>query len=315
VGSTGHLLSPSDAELLAAARAGDRASLGALLERHRAHLLAVALAVLGDRAEAQDAVHDALLTALFRLGEVRDGAAVRSWLAAVVRSRCLMELRRRRVREAAAPDLRAEPRSFEAELERHALREWLWGALGQLSAPLRAATLLRYFGSYGSYGELAAILGVPIGTVRSRLAEARRRLGELLLAGAAEPDPAERARVEERERSFAGALGELYRHGRPARLLSGLAEDLVIVWSSGATAMGRARLAAELASDLDAGVRLSPQRVVASGGITVVEGRFENPPEDPTHCPPGAAMVFFGRGGRAERMHLHLAPRPPVADG
>jgi RNA polymerase sigma-70 factor (ECF subfamily) len=311
----GQQLSPSDAELFAAARAGDRASLGALLERHRAHLLSVALGVIGNRSDAQDAVHDAFLTALFRLGEVRNPTAVGAWLAAVVRSRCLMDLRRRRTREATVLDLGPDPRAFDAELERHALREWLWAALGRLSEPLRAATLLRYFGSYGSYDNLAVILGVPVGTVRSRLAEARRRLGELLLEGVAEPDPLERERLDARRRSLVESLRELYRHGRPQAFLSGLAEDLVIVWSSGTSGIGRAHLAAEIASDLDAGVRLAPERVVASGSITVVEGRFENPPEDPDHCPPGAAMVFFARGDRAERMHLHLAPRPPVADG
>ena len=43
----------------------------------------------------------------------------------------------------------------------------------------------------------------------------------------------------------------------------------------------------------------------------MVEGTFENPPEDPVHCPPGLALVLFHDGGRIVRLHVHLAPRPP----
>lgn len=305
---------PSDAELLASARAGDRASLGALLERHRARLLAVALSFLGNRPEAQDAVHDAFLTALFRLGEVRDAAAVGRWLAAIVRSRCLMELRRRRTHAAAVPPGEAERvAAAQAAVERHALRDWLWTALGGLSEPLRIAVMLRYFGSYGSYQELAAILGVPVGTVRSRLAEAKHRLGELLLEGATAADPDGRARVDERRRTLLESFRDIYRRarGRDA-FLSRFADDVRIVLSSGAFAVGRSHLAAEIDGDTAAGVRFEPERVLASGRVAVVEGRFENPPEDPHHCPPGASMVLFGHEDRLERLHLHLSPRPPL---
>jgi RNA polymerase sigma-70 factor (ECF subfamily) len=86
------------------------------------------------------------------------------------------------------------------------------------------------------------------------------------------------------------------------------------VWSSGATARGRHVLAAEVESDLAAGVRLLPERAMSTEGVTVVEGRFVNPPESPDHCPPGVAFVLFDRGDRASRIHLHLAPRLPRAD-
>ena len=68
-----------DAELAREAQAGDKASLGALLASHRADMLAVALAVLGRPAEAEDAVQDASVIALTSIGDLRDPAAVGPW--------------------------------------------------------------------------------------------------------------------------------------------------------------------------------------------------------------------------------------------
>ena len=59
--------------------------------------------------------------------------------------------------------------SVEEAIERLALREWVWAALYELPEVLRVTAMLRYFGSYSSYEEISAILGVPVGTVKSRL--------------------------------------------------------------------------------------------------------------------------------------------------
>jgi RNA polymerase sigma-70 factor (ECF subfamily) len=77
---------------------------------------------------------------------------------------------------------------------------------------------------------------------------------------------------------------------------------------------GREHLAAEIESDLAAGVRIDLQRVMTNDGIAVVEGRFVNPPEALDHCPPGIALVLFGDDERASALRLHLAPRPPRAE-
>ena len=58
--------------------------------------------------------------------------------------------------------------------------------------------MLRYFGSYDTYDEIAVILGIPVGTVRSRLFDGKARLGQLLLASAGLADRASRELDEER---------------------------------------------------------------------------------------------------------------------
>ncbi len=77
-----------DARLTRAAQAGDIAALGLLLEQHRAGMRAVALSILGPGPDADDAVQDATLIALCRIGDVRDPEAVGAWLRMIVRNQC-----------------------------------------------------------------------------------------------------------------------------------------------------------------------------------------------------------------------------------
>jgi RNA polymerase sigma-70 factor (ECF subfamily) len=308
-----------DAELLQAALCGDRLGLGLLLERHRPRLYAAALAILGDPAEAQDAVHETFLAALLHLGQVRDPLAVGGWLMATLRTRCLMELRRRTRADRAAPGTGAEggleAPAAERGIERSALRDWLWTALGKLGEGPRLAVLLRYLGSYRSYHEIAAILGVPVGTVRSRLSEAKRRLGGLLLDRAAEADGEARRLAAGCRRVYLEAFQGLYRGAREP-FLSLFDPEVVVRWGQQTVVHGRQHLVAEVDGDIAAGVEFRPQRVLASGGLTIVEGAFANPPQDPHHCPPAASMVLRAPapGTPNTRLHVHYAQAAPAGD-
>ena len=178
----------SDAELVCAAQAGDAVSLGCLFERHRPALHSAALRILHDPARADDAVQDSFLVALRALDGVRDAGAVGGWLHAVLRNQCFAQLRRS-AREVAEPegealDDRLAIAEVDETMDRLALRDWVWTALAGLSEPLRLTAMLRYFGSYSSYEEIAAISGVPVGTVRSRLNLLKTKLADALLQAA-----------------------------------------------------------------------------------------------------------------------------------
>ncbi len=307
----------SDGALVVAARTGDVASLGLLLERHRPRLLATALRLLGYRADADDAVQEAFLIAVRHLGAVREPDAVGAWLQAVVRRCCLHHRRRRPGAELRAdrlPEVVDERPGPEERIERLELRDWVWGALQRLPEPLRLSATLRYFGSYDSYEEVAAILGVPVGTVRSRLSEARARLADALLQSAGLVDDDSRLRATERERFWTEAFGEILRRGDSGGFVSRFTPDLHVGWSNGKVARGREHLASEIDGDLEAGVRLDVVRVIPNDGVAVVEARFVNPPESPDHCPPGIALVVFEEADTASRIRLHLSPRPPRAE-
>jgi len=305
---------PTDADLARAARTGDAAALGLLLERHRPRLFAAALRLLGYRQDAEDAVQETCLIAMRHVGSVRDPDAVAGWLHRVLRRACLQHQRRRNRGEVltdAIPEIMDERATPEERIERLALREWIWGALQRLPEPLRVSAILRYFGSYDSYEELAAILGIPIGTVRSRLAEAKAKLADALLASAGLAADESLVRSRSRERFWSDEFEDIFRRGDSDRFITHFADDLLLAWSDGKLVRGRAHLAAEIEGDLAAGVRIDLHRVMTNDGIAVVEGRFVNPPESPEHCPPGIALVLFGDDERASALRLHLAPRPP----
>ena len=317
-----HRLGPArpvatDADLVAAARGGDGAALGLLLERHRPRLFATAVRLLGYRPDAEDAVQETCLAAMRHIGSVRDPESVGAWLQAVVRRACMQQERRRRNGELltdSLPDLLDERPGPEDRIDRLELRDWIWGALQRLPEPLRVSAMLRYFGSYDSYDEVATILGVPIGTVRSRLSEAKIKLADALLASAGLIDDGARVRTRARERFWTDEFQDVFRRGESSRFVSHFATDLLIGWSGGRMARGREHLVTEIEGDLAVGVRIDLERVMTNDGIAVVEGRFVNPPEAPDHCPPGVALVMFGSDRRTSAIRLHLAPRAPRPD-
>jgi RNA polymerase sigma-70 factor (ECF subfamily) len=94
---------------------------------------AVALSLLGHGPDVDDALQDAALVALRRIGDVRDPAAVRPWLRMIVRNACRMRLRAPVtvpfLDELALPSSGSHP---EQVVEEHAMRDWVWHAMGEL---------------------------------------------------------------------------------------------------------------------------------------------------------------------------------------
>ena len=177
-------------ELIRLAQTGDAASLGQVLTLHRAEMMAVALAILGRPADAEDVVQDAMLVALSRIGDLRDPRAFGPWLKMIVRNCCRMRLRGPApvlVSDLSAMSLPGGEGDPADVLERHAFRNWMWHAMEQLSPPLRLVMMLRYFTDAVRYEQIGAICGVPVGIVRSRLSKARAKLSQELLMGASAP--------------------------------------------------------------------------------------------------------------------------------
>jgi RNA polymerase sigma factor (sigma-70 family) len=300
----------SDAELARAAQGGHATSLGILLERYRASLYALALRILGHGPQAEDAVQDTLLIALRSVDRLREPEAVGGWLHGILRNVCLRQLRERRdeIRfDEVAPFEKSfsEPSAEEA-IDRLAMREWVWTALYRLPEALRVTAMLRYFGYFSSYEEISAILGVPVGTVCSRLSQVKVKLADALLKSA-ELEHDEARKLAESQRSFTTAWTGEYNRGEGYDLLaSTFSGDSAWAYTDGTVVPG----IPSFEDDLEAGMKLHPTNVLASKGVTVMEADFVNPSDNPFHCPPSTSMVFFYRNGRIHRVHQYYAPRP-----
>jgi RNA polymerase sigma factor (sigma-70 family) len=308
---------PSDADLVRAAQAGHTASLGMLLERHRAGMHAVALSLLGYSPEAQDAVHEAILVALQRLHDLRDPGAVGPWLRAIVRNACRMHLRASRTVRAdalAIPPSQSEEPSPEELLDRQALRDWVWHALEELSEPLRLVVVLRYFSGISAYDQIAALCSVPVGTVRSRLHQARLKLADALLATASGAHDDAAALMVRRRREVIELFAAAECGDFGAALAATCSADLAVVWPQGQRERGLTPLVQAMASDREAGVRQRPVQVTASRQFTIIEADLLSPPWDPHHCPTGVVWLLSLRDNRVEHIRLfHPQPGAPVA--
>lgn len=176
---------------MAAAQGGDRAAMDALLRRHHHRIWAVCRRLAGNDADAADATQEALLLLVRRIGTFDGRSRFTTWAHRVATNACLDELRRRRRRPVASLDDEHEPPA--AEPGRPGLdtavsdRLAIDAALQQLPADHRAVIVLRDVAGH-DYAEIAEILGIPPGTVRSRIARGRRRLADLL--GVSDPSPA-----------------------------------------------------------------------------------------------------------------------------
>jgi RNA polymerase sigma factor (sigma-70 family) len=137
-----------------------------------------------DEADAEDVVQEAVLRAFRYFGGFRQGTEGRPWLLRIVRNTCYTWMRQNRAQEVLVPldeshDLQSHDLSPEALLlqsaDQHAVRQ----ALEELPLEFREVMVLRELEGM-SYKEIAGITDLPIGTVMSRLARARKRLQQSL---------------------------------------------------------------------------------------------------------------------------------------
>jgi RNA polymerase sigma-70 factor (ECF subfamily) len=164
-----------DRALLAAHLRGDGSAFDELVRRHLDRLWAVALGTLADREEAADALQDALLNAYRSAATYRGEARVTTWLHRVVVNACLDRARRRTARPTVPlptggdqPAARDELGDRETSLEVHA-------ALAALPDDQRVALVLVDLEGLPVL-DAARVLGVPVGTVKSRCSRGRARL-------------------------------------------------------------------------------------------------------------------------------------------
>jgi RNA polymerase sigma-70 factor (ECF subfamily) len=159
------------------AQAGDLEAFGELVERYAGQARRVARAVLGDPDDGDDAAQDAFLSALRHLNRYDPNRPFGPWLMRIVANAAADRRRRRKVRAAEElPEATAGGGPGpDKETDRRAFLEAFRGALSELPERQQMAVTLFDVEGY-SHAEIAEILSIPQGTVRSDVFHARRRL-------------------------------------------------------------------------------------------------------------------------------------------
>ncbi|HEC34136.1 MAG TPA: sigma-70 family RNA polymerase sigma factor [Chloroflexi bacterium] len=178
--------------LIQAAQRGNLDAFNELVLTYQHRVYNLAYRILGDPAAASDATQDAFIAAYRKISTFR-GGSFPSWLLRIVANRCYDELRRQKRRpitpweEFGDVDTETNPalingsESPEEHVQRWELARVLQAAITSLPADQRVVLVLSDVEGM-AYAEIGAAVGIPVGTVKSRLARARARLRDLLQA-------------------------------------------------------------------------------------------------------------------------------------
>jgi len=199
---------PADSEIVKRAQAGDHDAFRILVERYQGRAYGLALRILRNEEQAKDAVQDSFLKVYRSLDRFEGRAGFYTWLYRIVMNQCLDHKRRdksdREVEwndESAvgvldASELAASPAGRDADreapdvaIERSEIRQAVARAINALPEDARRTIQLREIDGL-SYKEIAEVMGIPKGTVMSRLHYARQRLRELLQEAGIDPTAA-----------------------------------------------------------------------------------------------------------------------------
>jgi RNA polymerase sigma-70 factor (ECF subfamily) len=175
-----------DGELVTCAQHGDRAALDQLLRRHYDRVHSVCRRITGNDADAADAAQEAMIAMVRGLATFDGRASFGTWAYRIATNASLDELRRRKRRPLVAgrsrddhdePEL-ADP-SAEGRFAQVGEQQRLAGALAELAEDFRVPVVLRDVGDL-DYAQIAEVLQLPIGTVKSRIARGRGMLAQAI---------------------------------------------------------------------------------------------------------------------------------------
>jgi RNA polymerase sigma-70 factor (ECF subfamily) len=166
----------SDGELIAESLHGDTAAFGALVLRYRKMVIGVAYRVCGDTALAEDVAQETFIRMWERLSTFRPEGNFRGWICRIASNLTIDALRRQKpTADIDLLPLEATNGRPEAVALRNERADAVRAAIMRLPVQTRMALVLREYEGL-SYQEIADGLGIPLGTVKSRLNDARRRL-------------------------------------------------------------------------------------------------------------------------------------------
>lgn len=186
-----NLSEPTDQELVARVLAGDQDAFAGLVTRYKDYVYTVAVRIVVNEEDADDVAQETFVRAYKALGRFRGDSKFSSWLYRIAVNRALTHLKRRK-RRGVSVDIDAGPHVEAGAIEEDArstpeelvlddeLRQRVRAAVDELPPQYRAVVTLFYL-EEKSYKEVSAILGIPMGTLKTHLYRARAMLRKTLI--------------------------------------------------------------------------------------------------------------------------------------
>lgn len=180
----------TDEEIIREICEGNPRRFAVLVDRHKDRAFTLALRLVGERREAEELVQDAFMRAFHHLAEFRNDARFGTWFYRIVYNLCITKVTRRKGSpqfldiqdETITETIQADPEALSAQehLEREEIRLLLASEIAGLPEHYRAAVTLFYVQEM-KYEEMADIMNVPVGTVKSYLFRGRNLLRERII--------------------------------------------------------------------------------------------------------------------------------------
>jgi len=292
-----------------AAQNGEESGWKILYEQYFLKMFCVALRISNSISDSKDIVHDSFLTAFLRLGQLKDATKFEGWLKKIVERNSfrLLDIKRKTNPDfnlaADFVDIRDQ---IEAESERLMLNNRLYRHLEKLPEGLLITLMLRYFSTHHSYQEISEILCIPIGTVRSRLNEAKAKLTARWKDDIDVGLDYQRLN-QEWNRFYYELYGGLhFAESERNRFINHLGKNVKIYFPEAPVPMGHRAFENLIIDDHLHGSHLKPLEVFSCGNISIVESEHFNSVEHPNHCPSRSIQILIRKKDKVDRMNFYL---------
>ena len=298
-------------EWVKAAQAGEQTAWNVLYQKYYPALYAIAIQVCKNFSDAKDIVQDSFLTAYVKLSQLKESATFGAWLKKIHIRNCYQWLHQKKKRGGidfiTLPDDHVLEHELENKLDDLSSQNRLYTAVSSLPEILKTALLLRYFSNFQSYSQIASILAIPVGTVRSRLNEAKSKLVDKWQ----QPAWPEKNAIHENDHwnSFYYEIysGMHYHDNDKNKLLEHLNKSVQIVLPDGRSDTGSRVFENIIADDRRVGSYLTPVNIITSGNISIIEVKHYNSPEHPHHCPPRSVTMLFRKNDEVNKLKLYFS--------
>lgn len=171
----------TDHELIGRVVSGDREAFEEIMRSHEDRVFSVCMRIMSDREKALDATQDTFLTVFRKAAQFKGNSALGTWIYRIAVNTCYDQIRKSRRQSAESLPEHMDPSDPSAQeaIDSAALRPEIQDALAGIPMEFRAAVILSDIEGM-SLPEVAMVLGVPVGTVKSRVFRGRRLLAKRL---------------------------------------------------------------------------------------------------------------------------------------